>query len=263
MHNNKLITAVSLSLVVTGVAHAASADETSTLDDVQAAGEVRVCTTGDYKPFTYWNAETESFEGIDIDMAENLASALGVETRFVKTSWPTLMEDFTAGKCDIAMGGISVKLDRQAQAYFSDPYLAGGKTPIARCDDVERFQRVEQINQPDVDVVVNPGGTNERFARRELADANIMVHDDNTTIFGKIVDGTADVMVTDAIETELQANLNAELCAVHPDAPFTYSEKGYLLPRGDDVWKAWVDQWLHLVRKTGEFESIYAKWVEG
>src|SRR5699024_3841528 len=137
-------------------------------------GYVRVCTTGDYKPFTYLNPETGKFQGIDIDMARDLAAALGVDARFVQTSWSTLMSDFTAGKCEIAVGGISINLERQQKAYFSMPYLVGGKTPITRSENVDKFQTLEQIDRPDVTVVVNPGGTNERFARASLDQARIV-----------------------------------------------------------------------------------------
>lgn len=249
-------------LLLLGGAALAQAAPASTLDRVIDQGYVRVCTTGDYKPFTYFNPKTKKYQGIDIDMARDLGHALGVDVRFVRTSWSTLMKDFTAGKCDIAMGGISVNLDRQKQAYFTEPYLTDGKTPITLCKNVDRFQSLKQIDQPDVTVVVNPGGSNERFARAHLQQAKILVHKDNTTIFDEIIDGKADLMITDGTETVLQSKLHPELCAVHPDKPFTYSEMGYLLPRGDNVWKAWVDQWLHLSKATGHFRAIYAKWLK-
>ena len=133
------------------------------LDAVIESGALRVCTTGDYKPFTYHDEASGTYEGIDIDLAKSLAQALGVEPEFVATTWKALLSDFTAGKCDIAMGGISVTLDRQKQAFFSDPYLVNGKAPIARCEDEAKFQTIEDINQPEVTVIVNPGGTNEKF----------------------------------------------------------------------------------------------------
>ena len=241
----------------------ATPQSASALDTVLEQGYVRVCTTGDYKPFSYLDPETNTFEGIDIDMARGLADSLGVEARFVQTAWPRLMEDFTSDKCEVAMGGISVNLGRQTQAFFSEPYLVDGKTPITRCENVEKFQTVEQIDQPGVRVIVNPGGTNQRFADANFTQAEVTVYDDNVTIFQQIVDGAADLMVTDAVETVLQAGLNPELCAVHPDTPFTYSEKGYLLPRGDVAWKAYVDQWLHLALADGTFEDVYDTWLTG
>ncbi len=61
---------------------------------------------------------------------------------------------------------------------------------------------------------------------------------DNVSIFKQILDGKANVMVTDASETLLQQKLNPGLCSVHPDKPFQFGEKAYLLPRGDVVWQA-------------------------
>lgn len=256
------MSAAGLSLAFAMPSAASDALADSTLARVQQSQVLRVCTTGDYAPFSH-REDNGDFEGIDIDMAASLAKSLGATVESVPTSWPTLMEDFTSGKCDIAMSGISVKLDRQAQAYFSQPYQTGGKTPIVRCEDVDKYQTVAQINQPSVRITVNPGGTNERFANEFLSDATRLAHDDNRTIFNNIIEDRADVMVTDAIETQLQASRHPELCSVHPETPFTFSQKGYLLPLGDNIWKAYVDQWLTQMQGTGEQAAIFEKWING
>jgi len=126
---------------------------------------------------------------------------------------------------------------------------------------VAKFQTLQQIDQPGVRVIVNPGGTNERFVRAHIKKAEIIVYGDNVTIFDQIVQGKADLMITDAIETVLQQKLNPQLAAVHPDKPFTYSEKGYLMPRYI-VLKAFVDQWLHLSLMDGTFQKIYDNWLK-
>jgi cyclohexadienyl dehydratase len=241
--------------------NAFAADPSSLLDQIIQRGHVLVGTTGDYKPFTFLNPTDDKFEGIDIDMAQALGRALGVEVKFVKTSWPTLMKDFGESKYDLGMGGISVNLERQKKGLFSIPYLVDGKTPITRKENVTKFQTLEQIDQPGVRVIVNPGGTNEKFARANLKQATIIVYGDNVTIFDQIVEGKADLMITDAVETVLQEKLHPQLAAVHPDKPFTYSEKGYLMPR-DIIFKFWVDQWLHLALNDGTFHKIYDKWLK-
>ena len=233
----------------------------SRLDTIVAAKKLTVCTTGDYKPYTYLNPDNGAFEGIDIDLAKDLGKSLGAEVEFVKTSWPTLMKDYTSGVCDIAVGGISVTLDRARQAYYSAPTARSGKTPITRCENVDKFQTLEQIDQPGVTAVVNPGGTNERFARASLKQAKIEVYNDNVTIFDQILEGKVDLMMTDAEETLLQQKLRPGLCAVHPDKPFTFSEKGFLLPRGDAVFKHYVDQWVHLTAENGSLEKIRKTWL--
>ncbi len=233
----------------------------SLLDGILTRGHILVGTCGDYKPFTYFDPKSKKFEGIDIDMARELGKSLGVEVRFVKTSWPNLMKDFQAGKFDIGMGGISVNLGRQKTGLFSISYLKDGKAPITLKENAEKFQTLEQIDKPGVKIIVNPGGTNEKFARAKIKQAEIIVYDDNVTIFDQIVQGKADLMITDAVETVLQQKLRPALVAVHPDKPFTYSEKGYLMPR-DMIFKAFVDQWLHLAIMNGTWQEIYDKWLK-
>ncbi|SAK51869.1 prephenate dehydratase [Caballeronia glebae] len=247
---------------VAGAKPAASAPVAapSRLDDILARHTLRVCTTGDYKPYSFLRADGQ-FEGIDIDLAEGLAKSLGAKAEYVKTSWSNLMNDFI-GKCDIAVGGVSTTLERQKRAFFTAPYMEDGKTPIVRCDDVEKYQTVAQIDQPNVRTIVNPGGTNERFAKQFFPHSQLIEYPDNVTIFKQILDGKADVMVTDASETLLQQKLNPGLCSVHPDKPFQFGEKAYLLPRGDVPFQQYVDQWLHLARSSGEFQAVYDKWLK-
>ena len=100
----------------------------SRLDAIQKGGALRVRTPGDYKPLSLAKPDA-SFEGLDVDIAQAMAKALGVKAKFVKTSWPKLMDDFVE-KCDLAVGGISVTLDRQKRAFFSEPYMVNGKEPL-------------------------------------------------------------------------------------------------------------------------------------
>ncbi|MDF0605976.1 transporter substrate-binding domain-containing protein [Neisseriaceae bacterium TC5R-5] len=230
------------------------------LEDILQRGSVRVGTTGDYRPFSYLDPQTSHYQGLDIEMAENLAKSLGVKLTLVATSWPTLMQDQAADKFDIAMSGVSINLQRQKQALYSIPYLNDGKTPISRCENQQRFQTLQQINQPTTRLIVNPGGTNERFARERLPQATLTVHPDNVSIFQQIIDGKADLMVTDALETRYQQKLHPELCAIHPNQPFDFSQKAYLLPN-DWRWKAWVDQWLNQSLQNGSFTSLSAHWL--
>lgn len=242
---------------------AARAEETtSLLDQILARGALRVGTTGDYKPFTWRNPETGKFEGVDIEQAESLAAALGVKAEFVQTAWPTLAADFAAAKFDIVMGGVSITFDRARKGYFSIAYLREGKTAIVRCGEVGRFADVAAIDRPDVRVVVNPGGTNERFARANFKTAPIRVFPDNRAIFDEIAQGRADVMVTDVSETKYQARQHpGVLCPVHPDKPFDFAEKAYWMQR-DQPLKAFVDTWLHVSLASGGFAAITRKWMD-
>ncbi|PRH85573.1 amino acid ABC transporter [Labrys okinawensis] len=232
------------------------------LDAVLASGVLRVGSTGDYRPFSYKDPASGEFSGFDIDQAKSLAETLGVKLEIVPTTWSSLSADFEAGKFDVAMGGVSVTFDRQKKGLFSSPYMREGKTPIARCADKGKFETLQDIDKPEVTVVANPGGTNEKFARASLKQAKIVIFPDNTKIFDEVAAGRADLMMTDASETLYQEKLHpGVLCAVHPDKPFNFAEKAYWLQR-DIGLKDFVDQWLHQSIETGAYQKIYDKWFK-
>jgi cyclohexadienyl dehydratase len=244
------------------LAATAHAEQPSRLDDIIKRGSLRVGMTGDYRPFTYFDKANAKFTGFDVDMAEALGKALGVKVEFVQTAWPQLMKDFEADNFDIAMGGVSITLDRQKKGLFSTPIMREGKTPIARCADQGKYETLGDIDKAGTRVIVNPGGTNERFARAHVKNAEIKVYNDNVTIFDEIAQNHADLMITDSSETRYQQKLHAGvLCAVHPDKPFDFAEKAYWLQR-DGAFKAFVDQWLHMSMEDGSFQKIYAAWFE-
>jgi cyclohexadienyl dehydratase len=233
----------------------------STLDTVQKAGVLRVCTPGDYKPFSFQKPDA-SFEGLDVDLVASLSTSLGVKPQWVKTSWSNLMGDMTAGKCDLAVGGISVTTERQKRAFFSTAYMVNGKTPIARCADVAKYQTIADIDKPNVKVIFNPGGSNERFARASFKQAQMTLHPENLTIFDELLAGRADVFVTESAEAITQQRLKPGLCAINPDKPLQYGEMAYLLPRDDIAFKAYVDQWLHLSKAGGEYQRVVDNWLK-
>jgi chorismate mutase-like protein len=181
---------------------------------VPEAGVLRVGSTGDYAPYS-WRVNPDSdWLGADVALARKLGIDQGLRTDFVATSWPTLSADFAARKFDVAIGGVSITPERAKLGRFSRAYLTDSKFPVVRCGEEQRFDTLHEINQTDVRVVVNPGGTNERFARVSFPAAQLRVHGDNQTVFSEIVARRADVMVTDGVEAHLQQRAGKGLCAV-------------------------------------------------
>jgi cyclohexadienyl dehydratase len=232
----------------------------SRLDEILSRGTLRVGMPGDYLPFGLRDKATGQWKGLDVDEAGMMAKALGVTLEITQTSWSTLTSDLLAGKFDIGAGGVSVTLERQKPAFFSAPILEDGKTPVTRCENTGKFSTLADIDRPGVRVITPPGGTNEGFDRTHLHAAEIIVFPDNTRIFDELIAKRADLMITDAIETRLQHKIHPELCSVHPDRPFTFTEKAYLLPR-DSTWKEWVDEFLHIQKKTGTLNEELGQWL--
>ena len=64
------------------------------------------------------------------------------------------------------------------------------------------------------------------------------------------------MMITDAIEVQLQTLRQPKLCASMPGQTLTFQEKAYLLPR-DLVWKEYVDTWLSMRMSDGTVDRVF------
>jgi cyclohexadienyl dehydratase len=217
---------------------------------------LHVGTTGDYKPFSF-RAADGSYSGADIDMARQLATKLGVEIVFVPTVWSELSRDYTAGRFDIAVGGITKLPARAALGPFAHTVLVDGKRPIVRCPDRDRFTSLDALNRRDVHIVVNPGASNEAFARTKLAAAQVTVHGDNVTMFDEIAAGRADAMVTDGVEVDHQSAVHpGMLCPAKVAEPFIHDEKAYWL-EPDAEFLARVNAWLDDEIASGDWRRLF------
>jgi len=251
---------------------------TSQLDQILSRGYLKVGTTGDYKPFSYLVTNTSAlpstnttstrinttFIGADITAAQSLSNALGLAhpVQFVKTAWANLTTDLAAGKFDIAMGGISLTLLRSRSAFFSTAIQRVGKTGCIRCSDSAKFTSLSDIDQAGVKVVVNPGGSNYAFDVANLKSASIVLVEDNNAVYEAVLDGSADAMISDLIEVELQLKLHpGELCIVNPGAPFNFEELAYMMGR-DVVWKNFVDAWVHVMLGSGAWNETLSQWMD-
>lgn len=238
------------------ITQAAENATTNRLDEIVKRGYIRVGTTGDFKPMTFYDNAKGIYQGHDIDAAQSLGSSLGVEVRFVETTWPTLMQDLLADKFDIAMSGITRTFARQKVAALSTGYIKFGKIPLIRKANQNRFVSLETIDLPTVKIGVNPGGTNEKFVRENLKHANIIVYERNLDIPHAVARGEVDVMITDSMEAIRYAKEDARLYAALTNQPFTQNKFGFLMQRDDQIFINYVNMWLEEM----ELRGVLAEW---
>ena len=229
--------------------------------DILAKGVLRVGTAGDYQPMSYLDPKTGAYAGFDVELAEDLGSELGVEVEFVETSWPALMEDTQSGKFDLAICGITITEARQNAALMSDGYLANGKTVLCRAEDADKYTSLDAVNRPGVRVMENPGGLNEQFARENLPDAELIIHDVNQEIPGLIAAGEADVMITEVMEAGYYAGQDRRLAAPLIYEPFTHGELGVLMPKGSEDLLAYVNSFLKNEKASGRIDELAEEYI--
>lgn len=236
--------------------------EASKIDDIQSRGYLLVGTTGDYKPMSYLNKETGAYEGFDAEATELFAQSLGVKVQYVPTTWSTLTADTLAGKFDFAMCGITRTFAREQKMALSNGYLVFGKTILTRKDIASKFKTLADLNKKGVRVMVNPGGTNEKFALANLPNATLLVHPQNAEIPGLIAEGKADVMITETMEARRYVKDNTKLAAPLIDEPFTKNNFGILMQQGDQIFLNYVNLWMEEMTFNGTLDKLEDKYIK-
>ena len=233
------------------------------LEDIAARGTIRIGTTGDYIPMSYRNPQTGAYEGIDAELSQLIADSLGVKIEYVPTSWPTLTADTLAGKFDIALCGISRNYARAKTMAMSDAYGEGafGKTILCRKSDAKKYQSLADIDKPEVRVMINPGGTNEKFAHANLKKAKLIVHQENADIPRQVAEGNADIMITETVEAARYIELNDKLAAPLMNAPFTRHSCGILMQKGDQEFLNYINFVLAELKMDGTLEKLEKKYL--
>jgi len=230
--------------------------------EIVERGTLLVGTTGDYRPLSFCEPETGRYWGFGIEMAEEIARRLGVGISFVKTSWPTLSNDVLSDPqaFDFAIGGITITDARRETMLMSDGYLANGKTILCRAADSEKYKSLADINRPEVVVMVNPGGLNQKFANENLPNATIKVHDKNEEIPSLVAEGQADVMITEITEAPYYVNNDSRLAAPLLDQPFTHGEIGVLMRKGQDDVLQMVNAVISKMKEDGSLRRLHDKY---
>ncbi|MCR4920506.1 MAG: transporter substrate-binding domain-containing protein [Bacteroidaceae bacterium] len=229
--------------------------------EIVERGTLLAGTTGDYRPLSFCEKDG-TYWGFGIEVAKEIANGLGVALAFVKTSWPTLTADVLAEPqtFDLAIGGITITDARRETMLMSEGYLANGKTILCRASDSDRFRSLADIDKPDVRVMVNPGGLNEKFANENLTHATVIVHPKNEEIPSLIAEGEADVMITEITEAPWYVSSDARLAAPLLSEPFTHGEIGVLMRKGQDDLLALVNSVIAQMKADGTLRRLHEKY---
>jgi polar amino acid transport system substrate-binding protein len=85
-------------------------------------GVIRVSTDPAYPPASELNPETGEYEGFDIDVANEIASRLGVEVEWQTPDWEVLTAGSWNDRWDMSVGSMTPTNDRQEVLNFTEPY---------------------------------------------------------------------------------------------------------------------------------------------
>lgn len=97
-----------------------------TLCKIKAAGVLKIGTKDDYRPWSY-RAADGSFKGMEVDIGNKIAQALGVKAEFVKVNSANRFEFLAQGQIDLMIASASDTAERRKIVAFVHPnYYSSG-----------------------------------------------------------------------------------------------------------------------------------------
>jgi len=102
---------------------AGSAFAGSVLDEIMAAGVIKVSTDANYAPQSSLNDKGE-LEGFDISVAKEVAKRLGVKVKFVTPDWDLITAGKWGKRWDLSIGSMTPTVERMNALHFTMPYYS-------------------------------------------------------------------------------------------------------------------------------------------
>ena len=233
----------------------------SRLQSILANGELRVGTTGDWNPMTMIDPNSKERTGFDIDIANALASDMGVKVVFVPTTWKTLVNGVVADKYDMTSSA-SLSPKRALVAGYSGSYFAVEDVPLMLRKNKGKYNSWEDLNNPSVTVAVTLGTVQEKRAEILFDNSKIIKVSSPARDYQEVLAGRADISMTSNLEAAKLVEQYPELMIVPVQKGRNPTPLAMLLPQSDQVWINYVNHWIILKTERGFFNQLKAKWLK-
>lgn len=250
----KYLTAAVSAVLLSGAIGAAPAGAAD-LQEILAAGKVRIGVPVDVPPFGSVDANNQPV-GLDVEMATNIAAALGVELELQQITGANRVPYLATDRLDIVISAMGATPERALQIAFSSPYAAlsigvFGPESIA----------VTAPGELGGEVIAVARGTTQDLMLTELApQAQIQRFDDDATAAAAYLSGQAQLLATaDVVAKDLaDKNPGTELA---PKFIMQFSPCYIGVQQGSPELLRWLDTYVHVNLLNGSLSTLSEKWI--
>ena len=230
----------------------------SKLDQILSAGELKVGTTGDWDPMTMKDPATNKYKGFDIDVMNELAKDMGVKITFVPTEWKTIVSGITAGRYDISTS-VTKTPKRAKVAGFTNSYYKYGTVPLVLKKNLKKYSTWESLNNKKVTIATTLGTSQEEKAKEFFPKSKLKSVESPARDFQEVLAGRADGNITSSTEANKLVITYPQL-AIVPDGEKNPAFLAMMVPKGDDKWNSYINDWIKKKKSSGFFTKLLAKY---
>lgn len=231
-------------------------DEAPTITTIEE-GVLKVGSCLDYKPFEFVKGGDEM--GFDVDLAEEIASRLGLEVEWITANFDTIFTDVAAGKFDMVAAASTITEERLATVDFSDPYFNARQGFSVNTNETPDITSTDDLGEGDV-VGVQKGTTGKAWAEENLADQGVEIKsfDAVTGAFTDLEAGNVVGVVNDEGSSIAEVESRPGLEVV--EAIDTDEHYGLAFSKENPDLTEAVNGALAEIIADGTYESIFKEW---
>lgn len=232
----------------------------SSLARVQRTKVLRVGAVAGAIPYFAKDISTGKWEGFGPDFAESLAQKLGAKVEYVETTWGNAVLDLQSNKID-AMFGMAPTPARKEVVGFSDTLFDNTYTVVCKKGIPQKTW--EQLNSPDMKIVVDVGSSHDQLATRVLPKADVSRLENSGAATMSLQAGRSDCQILVILLAQPLLAKRGSIGTMYiPQPVYTAPVSIGLRKEADTGMQKAVNAWLGEVRAKGDVRSIILKNME-
>ena len=230
----------------------ASADA---LDAILERGTLRV-GVAEFVPWTMRNGNGD-LVGFEVDMANKIASDMGVAADFRVYAWPEIIPALQEGEIDIIAGGMAITPQRALKVNFTRPTAESGIGIATNTEMTREIRDFAALNSADVIVATVADTYASSVAQLFVTAANVNTVRTVAQAEEQVLNGRAHVYLAGFSEARFLALKHPDVVDVPVSEPLVAQSEAMAVKKGEQellhFLNAWVtarqtDEWLPTTR---------------
>ncbi|GAA4122890.1 transporter substrate-binding domain-containing protein [Aminobacter aganoensis] len=250
--------AVALAVLTTQLGTAMAEGQGKLIQQIKERGKV-IVGMASFVPWAMRDKEG-NWIGFEIDVANKLATDLGVQLELAPTAWDGIIPALNAGKLDVIVGGLSITPERQQSVDFTEPYSHSGVGVAANKELNVGREWPEGYNSADVTFTCKRGIMACQEIQKRFPKATLRQFDDTATAFQEVINGSAHASVSSEPAPTFYTLRNSERLFQPTKEYLLSGSEGMALRKGDPETIATLDAWIAKENAGGWLKERHDYW---
>jgi len=241
-----------------------TANDRSALQRIWQHGALRIGYDPKNLPMSFFNRE-DQLVGFDIELAEDLAAALGVRAEFIPVSWPDLPAMLKQGVIDI-MPGVWYRPFWISKLQLTEPYFTGTVALAVRDKHRENFQSVDALRQSSGLTIGVPLDSTQLLNSMAYYFGDAEVHFEVLEFWNEFFEGQRsdiDAFLMPAEQAAAWTLLYPHYTVVVPQPDPVRLPSAFAIALGSHDLRRVINEWITFAVSAGLIQGRYNYWVLG